>query len=133
MRDMYAAQGFKGDLLKRVVETATADKERWLRIMMNEELGLPPEALRWRPGPPSSPWCGAGRRRYSTGALRRPVADPGHGGVRGGYRGRAVRPRRLQGPGRRPARKDGVQFAVIAGLAALAAGAIGALLHASAA
>lgn len=45
---MYAAQGFEGDLLKRVVETATADKERWLRIMMTEELGLPPEALRWR-------------------------------------------------------------------------------------
>lgn len=36
-------------------------------------------------------------------------------------------------PDRRPARKDGVQFAVIAGLAALAAGAIGALLHTSAA
>src|ERR671935_1325271 len=34
VRDIYAAKGFTGDLLDRVVETITANRDRWLQTMM---------------------------------------------------------------------------------------------------
>jgi vacuolar iron transporter family protein len=42
IRDIYAAKGFTGDLLDRVVETITANRDRWLSTMMDEELHLQP-------------------------------------------------------------------------------------------
>jgi vacuolar iron transporter family protein len=40
IRDIYAAKGFAGDLLDRVVDTITANRDRWLATMMDEELHL---------------------------------------------------------------------------------------------
>lgn len=40
VRDIYAAKGFSGKLLEEIVAKITEDKEVWVRIMMNEELGL---------------------------------------------------------------------------------------------
>lgn len=40
IREIYAAKGFSGDLLDHVVETITANRDRWLETMMNEELHL---------------------------------------------------------------------------------------------
>ena len=40
IRDIYAAKGFSGDLLDQVVETITANRERWVATMMDEELHL---------------------------------------------------------------------------------------------
>jgi len=42
IRDIYAAKGFSGELLDRVVDTITADRENWLATMMDEELHLQP-------------------------------------------------------------------------------------------
>src|SRR5207248_7349142 len=42
IREIYAAKGFAGDLLDRVVATITANRDRWLDTMMNEELHLQP-------------------------------------------------------------------------------------------
>jgi VIT1/CCC1 family predicted Fe2+/Mn2+ transporter len=42
IREIYAAKGFAGDLLDRVVETITANRDRWLSTMMDEELHLQP-------------------------------------------------------------------------------------------
>ena len=42
VRDIYAAKGFSGELLERVVDTITADRERWLQTMLDEELHLQP-------------------------------------------------------------------------------------------
>lgn len=42
IRDIYAAKGFTGDLLNRVVDTITANRDRWLSTMMDEELHLQP-------------------------------------------------------------------------------------------
>jgi VIT1/CCC1 family predicted Fe2+/Mn2+ transporter len=42
IREIYAGKGFSGDLLDRVVETITANRERWLETMMAEELHLQP-------------------------------------------------------------------------------------------
>ncbi len=42
IRDIYAAKGFAGDLLNRVVDTITANRDRWLSTMMDEELHLQP-------------------------------------------------------------------------------------------
>ena len=42
IREIYAAKGFTGELLDRVVETITANRDRWLETMMNEELHLRP-------------------------------------------------------------------------------------------
>src|SRR5438270_5556307 len=46
IREIYAAKGFTGDLLDRVVETITANRDRWLDTMMNEELHLQPVQTR---------------------------------------------------------------------------------------
>jgi vacuolar iron transporter family protein len=42
IRDIYAAKGFAGDLLDRVVDTITANRDSWLATMMDEELHLQP-------------------------------------------------------------------------------------------
>lgn len=40
VRDIYYARGFRGKLLKDVTEKICSDKNRWLDVMMAEELGL---------------------------------------------------------------------------------------------
>lgn len=40
VRNIYAEKGFKGELLNQVVEVIVADKERWLDVMMKEELEM---------------------------------------------------------------------------------------------
>ncbi len=42
IREIYASKGFAGDLLDRVVDTITANRESWLGTMMDEELHLQP-------------------------------------------------------------------------------------------
>lgn len=40
IREIYAAKGFSGDLLDRVVEVITSNKEVWVDTMMKEELEM---------------------------------------------------------------------------------------------
>jgi vacuolar iron transporter family protein len=40
IRDIYAAKGFGGELLDQVVGTISANRDRWLETMMDEELHL---------------------------------------------------------------------------------------------
>lgn len=40
IREIYRARGFEGQLLEEVVRTITSDPKVWLRVMMQEELGL---------------------------------------------------------------------------------------------
>jgi VIT1/CCC1 family predicted Fe2+/Mn2+ transporter len=42
VRAIYAAKGFAGDLLDKVVATITANRETWVATMMSEELQLKP-------------------------------------------------------------------------------------------
>ena len=51
MRQIFAAKGFGGADLERVVELITSDPDRWVRTMLTEEYGLPLE--------PRSPWRAA--------------------------------------------------------------------------
>jgi predicted membrane protein (TIGR00267 family) len=44
IREIYAAKGFKGQLLEDVVSTITSNRETWVSTMMNEELHLQPVA-----------------------------------------------------------------------------------------
>ncbi len=41
IRQIFAAKGFQGDDLDRVVEVITSDEELWTETMMSEELGFP--------------------------------------------------------------------------------------------
>ena len=40
IRDIYARKGFSGELLDRIVETITSNKDVWVAVMMAEEHGL---------------------------------------------------------------------------------------------
>ncbi len=42
VRQIYKSKGFKGNLLKRIVETVTANKDVWVAVMMAEEHQLAP-------------------------------------------------------------------------------------------
>jgi predicted membrane protein (TIGR00267 family) len=44
IREIYAAKGFKGQLLEDVVSTITSNRETWVSTMMNEELHIQPVA-----------------------------------------------------------------------------------------
>jgi vacuolar iron transporter family protein len=43
VRRMYRDRGFRGPLLDTIVHHITADHDRWLRVMVRDELGVPPE------------------------------------------------------------------------------------------
>ncbi|MCP4205025.1 MAG: hypothetical protein GY769_24215 [bacterium] len=44
LRQIFALKGFKGQTLDRIVEVISSDRERWVKTMLTEEYGLPPEA-----------------------------------------------------------------------------------------
>lgn len=43
VRRIYQAKGFRGSLLDAIVWHITADTERWLQVMVRDELGAPPD------------------------------------------------------------------------------------------
>lgn len=49
IRQLFAAKGFAGDDLERIVDVITADEDRWVDTMMVEELGYSPDPIvPWR-------------------------------------------------------------------------------------
>jgi VIT1/CCC1 family predicted Fe2+/Mn2+ transporter len=51
VREIFRQRGISGELLERVTEAITADRDRWVRTMLRDEYGLP-ASIR-------SPWCAA--------------------------------------------------------------------------
>jgi VIT1/CCC1 family predicted Fe2+/Mn2+ transporter len=51
VRQIFEAKGFEGEDLRRVTESITSDRSRWVRTMLTEEYGLPQEVR--------SPWIAA--------------------------------------------------------------------------
>ncbi|MBI2445014.1 VIT1/CCC1 transporter family protein [Candidatus Micrarchaeota archaeon] len=45
VRRIYYKKGFRGKQLDAVVRKLTADKDRWLRVMLEEEVGIRPDDL----------------------------------------------------------------------------------------
>ena len=43
IRQIFAAKGFAGEDLDRVVAVITSDQERWIETMLTDELGYPPQ------------------------------------------------------------------------------------------
>lgn len=43
VRQIYAAKGFEGNDLEKIVTIITSDRERWIETMLTEEYGLPRE------------------------------------------------------------------------------------------
>lgn len=43
IRQIFQQKGFIGDDLTKMVELVTSDRQRWVRTMLTEEYGLPPE------------------------------------------------------------------------------------------
>lgn len=46
VREIFQAKGLKGELLERVVQEITADRDTWVQVMMSDELHLSPVAVR---------------------------------------------------------------------------------------
>jgi VIT1/CCC1 family predicted Fe2+/Mn2+ transporter len=42
IREIYSSKGFEGELLEKVVEVITSDKDRWVNEMMKDELNMMP-------------------------------------------------------------------------------------------
>jgi|YelNatPaOPRAMG01_1025707.scaffolds.fasta_scaffold00245_45 Uncharacterized membrane protein len=40
IREIYQGKGFQGEILEKIIDHITSDKQRWVDIMMKEELGL---------------------------------------------------------------------------------------------
>jgi VIT1/CCC1 family predicted Fe2+/Mn2+ transporter len=51
VRQIFRGKGFDGEDLTRLVELITSDRTRWVKTMLTEEYGLPPEVR--------SPWLAA--------------------------------------------------------------------------
>ncbi len=49
---IYRDKGFQGPLLDAIIRHVTSDRERWLRVMVRDELGAPPEEFNpaWQSG-----------------------------------------------------------------------------------